>query len=399
MKPEFIPYSTQSLSADDRKAVQQVLYSSHLTQGREVDKFERKLCALTGARYAVALSSGTAALDLAVQALELPENSLGLTSPNSFAASSNAMLYHRIRPFFIDIDRTMNLDLSLLEQALNQHRSEVSLLLPVHFAGNAIDMPRLKQIAGSLPIIEDAAHAIGSHYPSGAPVGSCKYSDMTVFSFHPVKTITTGEGGAVTTNCPELHKKLQTLRSHGITREPADWLGSGQTEGSEPPPWYYQMQRLGRNYRLTDLQAALGTSQCSQLETFRYQRSKLAEVYDLELKDLPWLTTPITQRHACLHLYVVRIRFAELPFTRTQVMNFLRKRGIGTQVHYIPIPTQPYYRELGYGMQTLPQCRKYYEEALSIPLFPGMSEKDQQRVIQAFHELGAAIQRGGEPEL
>ncbi|MBN1837575.1 MAG: UDP-4-amino-4,6-dideoxy-N-acetyl-beta-L-altrosamine transaminase [Spirochaetales bacterium] len=384
---DFIPYGRQWIDESDMESVQRVLHSDFLTQGPEVSRFEEAVCRLTGARYCVAVSSGTAALHLAVASLELEEGEEGITSPITFVASANAMQYSRVVPRFADIDpRTYNLDPVALEGAVTPR---TRLLLPVHFAGQPADMPAFRKIADTrgCRIIEDASHAIGSQYADGMPVGSCRYSDLTVFSFHPVKTITTGEGGAVTTNDPILYERVSRLRTHGIVKDTARL-------DETPGPWYYEMQALGFNYRLTDLQAALGTSQLAKLETFRKRRREIVEQYNRAFEDEDRLEVPFEDPRvtSCFHLYVLQLDFEAIGMTRREVMEFLKGRGIGTQVHYIPVHFQPYYRQrFGYGPGDFPIAEAYYGSALSVPLYPAMTGTDVKRVIDGIH---AVVRRG-----
>lgn len=382
---QFIPYGRQWIDDEDRAAVDRVLQSDFLTTGPEVKDFEQELCEYTGAHYCVAVSNATAALHIAVAALELPEGSEGITSPNTFVASANCMLYKRITPRFADIDQnTFNIDPDEIETQIN---ANTRLLIPVHFAGRPCDMRRLQDIAErhDLNVIEDAAHAIGSKYADGSMVGSCTYSDMTVFSFHPVKTMTTGEGGAITTNDKGLYERLLLLRSHGITKDP-DKLAYN------PGPWYYEMQELGFNYRMNDMQAALGRSQLKKVDRFAKRRKELVRRYHEAFAVIPWITIPDSSQDedACFHLYVLRIDWEHLGKDRATVMNELRAKGIGTQVLYIPVHRQPYYKEhFGYGEGDFPKAESYYEKALAIPLYPAMSDGDQDRVIMAIKDLGA----------
>jgi UDP-4-amino-4,6-dideoxy-N-acetyl-beta-L-altrosamine transaminase len=379
----FIPYGRQWIDEKDEQSVLRVLRSDFLTQGPEVSRFEQALVQLTGATHCVAVSSGTAALHLAVAALGIEQGAEGITSPITFVASANAMLYSGLVPLFADIDpRTYNLDPSEVEKKLS---GKTRLLLPVHFAGQPADMPALQNLArrSGCRVVEDASHAIGSSYADGSPVGSCRYSDLTVFSFHPVKTITTGEGGAITTNDPELYHRLLLLRTHGITRDPA-YLSEN------PGPWFYEMQDLGFNYRLTDLQAALGTSQLTKLERFRLRRRQIVELYNRALKSEPQLTTPYQDPRvvACFHLYVLQLDFSTIGLGRKESMELLKERSIGTQVHYIPVHLQPYYRKtFGYRPGDYPIAEAYYRRALSLPLYPAMNDEDALRVVDGIREL------------
>lgn len=380
---EFIPYGRQTIEAEDEQAVLEVLRSPFLTQGPKVAEFEQALCSYTGARYCLAVASGTAALHLAVAALELPEGSEGITSPNTFTASANSMVYCGITPIFADIDAdTYNISPAAIVQKIN---SRTRLLTAVHFAGQAADMPAIASIASQnkLKVIEDAAHAIGSCYEDGSKVGNCRYSDLTIFSFHPVKTMTTGEGGAVMTNDEALYRKMLLLRSHGITKEPA-------VLSQNPGPWYYEMQTLGWHYRLTDIQASLGISQLSRIDKFKAKRRSIVATYNKAFNNHAYITTPKekTGSNACFHLYVIQIDFEKLGKSRSEVIEQLAAYGIGTQVHYIPVHTQPWYQEnYGYREGDCPVAERYYQHCLSLPLYSAMSDEDVQRVIHAVREI------------
>jgi len=383
---EFLSYGKQWIDDDDIRNVRAALSSDFLTQGPQIAEFEQALGKYTGARYCVAVANGTAALHLAVAALELAPDSEGITSTNSFVASSNAMIYNNIKPVFADIDQqTYLLDHPDLEKKITPR---TKLIMPVHFAGQPAEMKSLKILAekNKCAVIEDAAHAIGSRYHDGSLVGNCRYSDLTIFSFHPVKTITTGEGGAITTNNPGLYEKLLLLRNHGITREPRQLT-------NHPGPWYYEMHLLGFNYRLTDLQAALGLSQLKKLDRFVQRRREIVQRYNTAFKSVPWLTIPYEQKgvFSAFHLYVLRFDFNKINRSRLQVMEILKKKNIGTQVHYIPIHTQPYYqRRYHYHRGGFPNAENYYQQALSIPLYPKLTDEQVQYVIESILELGHA---------
>ncbi len=379
----MIQYGHQYIDDEDIKAITEVLKSDFLTQGPAVSCFENKICEITGARYCVAVSNATAGLHIAVQALNLPENSEGITTPNTFLASANCLLYNKVKPVFADINPdTYNIDPNKIEKKIT---SDTKVVIPVHFAGLACDMELIRKIVDThnIKVIEDAAHAIGSCYADGAPVGSCKYSDMTVFSFHPVKTITTGEGGAITVNDEVLYKRLLQLRSHGMTKD-AELLTQN------PGPWYYEMHSLGFNYRMTDMQAALGYSQLLKLEHFRERRQSIVDRYNEAFDGIPYVKLPYrnSEQVSCFHLYVLQIDFDVIGTTRKDFMKKLADKGIGTQVHYIPVHTQPYYKTYyGYKVGDYPIAEKYYERALSIPLYPAMSDSDVKTVINAIREI------------
>ncbi len=383
MEKKYIGYGRQFIDQKDLDSVVSVLTSDYLTQGPMIAGFEKELCSYTGAEYCVVVSSGTAALHLAVAALELEKGQEGITTPNTFVATPNSMIYNDLVPVFADIDpESYNIDPGQIEKNIT---SRTALLLPVHFAGRPCDMESIGKMAQKhkLRVIEDACHAIGSDFPNGKKVGSCACSDMTVFSFHPVKNITTGEGGAITTNDKNLYQKLIQLRSHGIRKLPEDSPGN-------PGPWFYEMNLLGCNYRLTDIQAALGISQLQKIEQFKEKRAKIVSQYNNGLSGLDWLFLPKKDRakQICFHLYVVQMDFQKIRKTRKQVMEYLHKQGVGTQVHYIPVHLQPYYREhYRYKPGDFPEAERYYEKALSLPLFPGMDDADVKRVIKLITSL------------
>ncbi len=388
----MIPYGKHNVTwGDALKVLWQVRFRS-LTQGLQIEKFEQEVAKTVGAKYAVAVSSATAGLHLAALALKLPQGSKVITSPISFVASSNSLLYAGYKPDFIDIDPiTLNLDLELIKARLEQD-SEIKAILPVHFAGLPCDMERVSEISRkyNLRIIEDAAHALGARYPSGSKVGSCEYSDMTVLSFHPVKSITTGEGGMVTTNDFNLYKSLLRLRSHGINKLDDEFQDAilSKTAGTSNP-WYYEMIELGYNYRMTELQAVLGISQLKRLEKFMGKRfRKLIKYSELlqGIKDVKFAQS-CDLKNSANHLMPVRINFANIKISRADLMNSLRSVGVGTQVHYIPIPMHPYYKLLGYDFTTIPEAVSYYEECLSLPLFPDLSNSEQKKVVKELAKL------------
>lgn len=379
MAANFIPYGKQWITEDDLAAVAQVLCSDFLTQGPAVEAFEKEICRVTNAKYCVSFCNATAALHAAVAALDVGQDAEGITSPNTFVASANCLVYNNLKPCFADIDSlTYNIDPVSLGEKIN---AKTRIVIPVHFAGQPADMNGIRMVLDGrgLRIIEDASHAIGSTYEDGSPVGCCSNSDITVFSFHPVKTITTGEGGAATTNNAELYEAMKTLRSHGIIRNPA-------LMEKAPGPWYHEMQRLGFNFRLTDIQAALGVSQLSRLEEFKTRRREIVDQYNQAFGGLGGIILPYERKglDSCFHLYVARFDFSGLKTTRKEMMSSLTAQGIGTQVHYIPVHTQPYYRNTwSYATGDFPHAEAYYEQALSLPLYPKMDDDDVLRVISA----------------
>ena len=389
MSDGFIPYGKQWIDEDDVRALLEVLRSDWLTQGPKVAEFERLAAAFCGVEYAVAVSSGTAALHLACLAAGIGQGDGVITSVNTFLASANCALYVGARPVLVDIEPgTHNLDLAGLQECLRERTAQdaprLKAIVTVHFAGQPCDMPRIYKLAKEygLIVIEDAAHALGAEYQCDGQwvkVGSCRHSDMTVFSFHPVKHITTAEGGMILTNDVDLYERLLMLRSHGVTKKAACLKRTG--EG----PWYYEMQMLGFNYRISDLQCALGISQWGKLQGFLARRRELAARYDDALQGAKHILTPFEREgvRSSYHLYVLQLDFEGLQMTRAQLMRELAGRGVGTQVHYIPLHLQPYYQEmLGYREGDFPESERYYAAALSIPMYPALSFEQQDYVIE-----------------
>lgn len=381
----MIPYGRQDITADDIAAVTEVLTSDFLTQGPAVPAFEQALCDYTGAAHAVAANSATSALHIACLALGAGPGERVWTSPNTFVASANCALYCGAEIDFVDIDpRTYNLCADQLAEKLARAEKENRLpriVIPVHFAGQSCDMQRIHALSQQygFRIIEDASHAVGGRYRD-QPVGNCRYSDITIFSFHPVKIITTAEGGVALTNDPALAARMASLRSHGITRD------SSLMQSPSDGPWYYQQLELGFNYRMTDMQAALGCSQIKRLDDYVARRHRIAQRYDSKLAQLD-VTLPhqSSDSHSALHLYPVQVD----PAKRLQVFTALREAGIGVNVHYIPVHRQPYYEALGFRAAQFPNAERYYAGAISLPMFPTLTETDQDTVIRA---LGAALQ-------
>jgi UDP-4-amino-4,6-dideoxy-N-acetyl-beta-L-altrosamine transaminase len=389
---ERIPYGRHCLDEDDIQAVVDVLRHGWLTQGPKVPEFEAAIARYTGARYAVAVNSGTSALHIACLAAGIGPGDRVVTTANSFVASANCVVYAGGIPEFVDIDAaTLNLDPAALRERCARGPA-LKAIVPVHFAGLPCAMEEIAGIAerSGAVVIEDAAHALGARYASGERVGSCAHSAMTVFSFHPVKTIASGEGGMITTNRDDLYRRLLRLRSHGINKEddPYQHPHAAFDDGTFNR-WYYEMQELGYNFRMTDIQAALGVSQARKLDAFVERRRALAARYDGAFAGA---TSRIraAQRDgggaSAHHLYVVRLPFGSGPASRTAYMQRLLDRGYVTQVHYIPIPTHPYYARLGYTMERLPETGRYYREALSIPLYVGLSDAQQDEFIATARE-------------
>ncbi|WP_092344030.1 UDP-4-amino-4,6-dideoxy-N-acetyl-beta-L-altrosamine transaminase [Desulfuromusa kysingii] len=380
----MIPYGRQEITQADIDAVVAVLKSDLITQGPVVSRFEKALSNYCEAEYAVAVNSATSALHLACRALDLKSGDYLWTSPITFVASANCGLYCGAAVDFVDIDpSTYNLSVTALEKKLKQANKEGCLpkvLVTVHFGGQPCEMEKIHVLSQQygVCIIEDASHAIGGKY-QGEHIGNCRYSDITVFSFHPVKIITTAEGGMAVTNHQSLAAKMDLLRSHGITRAPS--LMSHVSDG----PWYYQQVDLGFNYRMTELQAALGISQLSRLDQYVERRHQLAERYDQLLSELP-VTVPWQHpdSYSGMHLYVVRLELNEISKTHRQVFEQLRGQGIGVNLHYIPVHTQPYYQRMGFRVGDFPEAERYYAEAISLPLFPLLTEKQQDRVVETL---------------
>lgn len=384
---KLIPYGHQSISEQDIQSVVDVLRSDWLTQGPAIDQFEKAVADYCGTKYAVAVNSATSALHIACLAAGLGPGDWLWTSPNTFVASANCGPYCGADVDFVDIDPlTYNLNTNILEEKLREAEQKGRLpkiVIPVHFAGQSCEMTKIYELAKryGITIIEDASHAIGGRYRDTV-IGNCAFSDMTVFSFHPVKIITTGEGGMVLTNMEDLYEKLIRLRSHGITRNPQ--LMDGESHG----PWYYQQIDLGFNYRMTDIQAALGSSQMSRLDDFVKRRQSLAQRYNESLESLPIvLPWQHPDTFSAFHLYVIRLKLEEINKTHRQVFEELRNEGIGVNLHYIPVHTQPYYQRLGFKQGDFPEAERYYNEAISLPIYYDLTDEDQDIVIDRVKKV------------
>ncbi len=376
----MIPYGKQDITQQDIDGVLEVLNSDFLTQGPKVPLFEKALMEHTGAAHALAVNSATSALHIACLALGLSEGDWLWTSPITFVASANCGLYCGAKVDFVDIDPdTYNMCPKRLEEKLIKAKDEGRLpkvVVPVHLCGQPCDMAAIGRLAKEygFKVIEDASHAIGGRY-KGQPIGNCEYSDITVFSFHPVKIVTTAEGGAALTNSKELADKMALLRSHGITRDPE--LMRGESHGG----WYYQQVDLGFNYRMTELQAALGVSQMQRLNDFVSARHVLSKRYNEILSTLPIvLPHQLEDTYSGLHLFVIRLKVDEISLTHKQVFDALRENGIGVNLHYIPVHTQPYYKSMGFSEGDYPESESYYREAISLPMFHTMTIEQQDRV-------------------
>lgn len=385
--PASLPYGRQSVSDADIAAVVDVLRSDWLTQGPAVPAFEHAVAAYCQANHAVAVSSATSALHIACLALDVAPGDRVWTSPNTFVASANCARYCGAEVDFVDIDPgTLNLCPVKLSEKLAQGRLRGRLpkvVVPVHFAGQSCDMAAIGELSREygFRVIEDASHAIGGRY-QGRPVGDCRYSDITVFSFHPVKIITTAEGGMALTQDADLARRLRQLRSHGITREAECFVQ--HSDG----PWHYEQQALGFNYRMTDLQAALGLSQMTQLDDFVARRRALAERYAALLKGLPLsLQAAHPDSESAFHLRVVRLQLEEIGIGRAEIAAALRQRQVLTNVHYRPVHTQPYYQTLGFAPGDFPEAERYARDTLSLPLYPALTDAQQDHVAQALREV------------
>lgn len=380
-----IPYGHQDISESDIRAVVEVLRSDFLTQGPAVPAFEKSVADYCGAKHAVAVNSATSALHIACLALGVKSGDVVWTTPITFVASANCALYCGATVDFVDIDpRTYNLGVEALAGKLAQAQATGKLpkvVIPVHLCGQPCDMERIYALGQQygFKIIEDASHAIGGKY-RGESIGNCRYSDITVFSFHPVKIITTGEGGMALTNNTPLAKRMQLLRSHGITSDVADMIPQASEE-----LWFYQQIALGFNYRMTDIHAALGLSQMQRLVEFVDKRHAIADRYDRMLVDLPVITPwQHPDSYSGFHLYVIRLNLAEAGKTQREVFEALRAAGILVNLHYIPVYRQPYYEQLGFKSGYCPEAEYYYAEAISIPMYPALTEAQQDRVVAAL---------------
>lgn len=375
---DFIPYGKQYITEDDIKAVVEILKSPLITQGPVIRRFEDKLCEICGCKFAVAVSSGTAALHTAYFALGLTAGDEFITTGNTFAATSNAGLYLRAVPVFSEIEPdTGNID----PDSIPQPSAKTKLIVPVHYAGHPADLEKISNIArnNNCLVVEDASHAIGAEYKNSR-IGSCKYSDITTFSFHPVKHITTGEGGAVLTNNREYYERAIVFRTHGITKE--------HLINTSPGPWYYEMQHLGCNYRITDLQAGLGLSQLDRLKENINRRRRLYDRYVEKLNNNPCFELPPEKDYAksAWHLFPIRLKTQYID-RKKFIFENLFSENIGVQTHYIPVFSQPYYRQNGYDKVSLPITEHFYRSEISIPMFHALTDREQDRVILTLEKI------------
>jgi len=388
----FLPYGRQTLDEEDKRAILEVLETDFITQGPNVIAFEEAIAKQVGARYAVACSSGTAALHLACLALGLKQGQKLVTSPITFLSSANCAHFCQADSDFVDIDPdTWCLSPEKLEEKLE--REKVDVVVPVHFSGHPSRMREIRALSEKyeFKIIEDCCHAPGAKY-EGSPVGNCEFSDLSMFSFHPVKHITSGEGGCITTNSEELWKRLTRARTHGMHKDSHQFQNRelGFDANGEVNPWYYEMEEIGFNYRITDIQCALGISQLKKLAKFIKRRREIADFYSNVFANLEHVKTPVEAEdvlHA-YHLYTLRINFEALGKSRRQIMKELSERGIGTQVLYIPLHFQPYYKQrYGYQRGDFPNAEQYYSECLSIPMFSGLSDQEMRYISENVIEI------------
>lgn len=374
----MIAYGKQSINKDDIEAVVKVLESNYLTTGPNVLEFENEFSKKVNSKYSVAVSNGTAALHLACLSLGIKEGDEVISTPITFVASSNSVLYCGAKPVLVDVDENGLIDADLIEEKIT---SKTKAIIVVHYSGLVCDMKKIKQIAQKydLKIIEDSCHALGGEYYD-SKVGSCEYGDIATFSFHPVKHITSGEGGMITTNDEEIYKKLLLLRTHGITKNTDDF------ENNIDDPWYYEMQELGFNYRITDFQCALGLSQLKRLDLFVNKRREIAQKYNIAFKNNTNIETLFCDEHTynSYHLYVIKV---ENSLIRRKLFDYLKGCNIFCQVHYIPLHYQPYYQNLGYKKGDFPKAEEFYDKILSLPMYYDLKEEEQDLVIQKIEEF------------
>ena len=376
---KFIPYGNHYLDKKDYRAVLKSLKFPILTRGPEVEAFENNIAKYVGSKYAIAVSSCTAGLHLALMCLSKDNKNKVITSPISFVSTANTILLNNLKPIFTDINnKTLNIDPETLYKNFN-NKKNIKAIIPVHLTGLASDSKKIFEFSkrNKITVIEDAAHSFGGKYECGSIIGSCKYSDMTVFSFHPVKSITTLEGGVITTNSKKLYHKLCILRNHGMEKKKFH------------PPWFYDVNEVGLNYRISDVQCALGNSQLKKISKIMNLRKEIAEIYDKELSNIDYLDLPgIGNREkSANHLYVLNIDFNKIKINRNKFCKIMSKNKIGTQLHYIPIPLHNSYKKLGYNLKNLPNAKRYYKKAISIPIFANLNVSKQKKIIKVIKSI------------
>lgn len=375
MTEEFIPYGSQWIDDQDIEAVTETLKSDYLTTGPKIKEFEDKFADYVDAKYAVAIANGTAALHAATYAAGIKKGDEVITTPLTFAATANSVLYQKATPVFADVDpETYNIDPELIKEKITE---KTKAIIPVHYTGQPCNMDKIKEIAAeyNLIIIEDGAHAVGATYKK-QKIGSI--GDMTTFSFHPVKNMTTGEGGMITTDSKKLYDKLMKFRTHGITKDESEYIN--KSDG----PWYHEQQELGYNYRITDIQAALGITQLEKLDKFLARRREIVDRYNNEFKDIEGLIIPeqLENTNSAWHIYVLQLKLEKLTADRKEIFNALREKKLGVNVHYIPVYFHPYYQSLGYEKGICPKLERLYERIITIPLYPKMTDQQVDEVIK-----------------
>jgi len=375
MTEEFIPYGSQWIDDEDIEAVKETLKSDYLTTGPKIKEFEDKFADYVDAKYAVAIANGTAALHAATYAADIKEGDEVITTPITFAATANSVLYQNATPVFVDIDpETYNINPESIKEKVTE---KTKAIIPVHYTGQPCEMDEIKEIANEndLIIIEDGAHAVGATYKD-KKIGSV--GDMTTFSFHPVKNMTTGEGGMITTDSKELYDKLMKFRTHGITKDESEYINSAHG------PWYHEQQELGYNYRMTDIQAALGITQLEKLDDFLARRREIVNRYNQEFKEIEGLIIPeqLENTNSAWHIYVLQLELEKLTADRKQIFEALREKNLGVNVHYIPVYFHPYYQSLGYQKGICPKAERLYERIITIPLYPKMTDQQVDEVIK-----------------
>lgn len=391
VRDKFLPYGHQWIHDEDIDAVVKALTSDWITQGPKVDEFGQKLANYCGAKYAVVFSSGTAALHAAYFVAGISKNNEIITSPITFLSTTNAVLFVHAHPIFVDIEEdTGNIGPNSIEKAITERTKAI---IPVDYGGHPVDLEKISEIAKKydLLVIEDACHALGAEHKS-EKIGNCRYSDMTVFSFHPVKSITTGEGGAVLTNNKEYYEKLIMFRHHGVTKDKSKFKTNLDPLSGD---WYYEMQLLGYNYRLTDIQCTLGICQLKKLDKFIKRRREIVEIYKDAFKNNDFFDLPVEKNYAksSWHLYPIKLR-DKYKNKKREIFTKLREKGLGVQVHYIPVYWQPYYQDLGYRKGICPNAEDFYQREISIPLYPAMSDEETNYVIRVILEIVGAFGEG-----